>query len=239
MRIPALAFAVCLAGGAAAQDYAECMGRLRADPHGALAYAESWGARSADPAAEHCAAMALGALGAWRNAASRLSNLATLPGETPTAARAEMMEQAAAFWLEVDDAGLARAALDAALRLDSRAVGALAARASLSTAEARYGEAIADLDRALAVRPGDAELLSLRAAARRQGGDASGALSDARAALGARPGDALALFEQGAAQAALGEPAAARGSWLDAIAADRDGPVGERAQLSLQAMDAP
>ncbi|TVQ56541.1 MAG: hypothetical protein EA355_06495, partial [Rhodobacteraceae bacterium] len=60
---------------------------------------------------------------------------------------------------------------------------------------------------------------------------------DARAAVAAAPGSAAALFERGAAEAATGEIAAARRSWLDAIAAEPDAAAARQARLSLQALD--
>lgn len=239
MKVPVLLLALLLPAAAAAQDYDACIARVGTDPHGALAQAEAWEEATRDPAASHCAAMALGALGRNRTAAARLADLAARPGPMPAETRAEMLEQASGFWIEGGEAGLARAALDSALRLAPDHPAALAARADLHSAEGRFKDAAADLDRAIARLPDNAALLTMRAAARRQAGEERAALADARAALALAPRMAAALFERGAAEAALGEPAAARESWLQAVAADPDSDAAARAQLSLQALDAP
>jgi tetratricopeptide (TPR) repeat protein len=241
MRHLSLVLALAATPAAAApMSYGACMDLVARDPAAARAAAESWLADSRDPAAEHCLAMALAALGARDAAALRLSDLAARPGPLPAEARAEMLAQAAGFWLEAGDAGLARAAADRAIKLAPRAPELLALRAEIGAAEGDWPRAKADLDKALALRPGDPQLLTLRAAARRNAGDERGALADARtaAAAAAVPADkAMALFERGAAEAALGEPARARRDWLDAIAAAPDSPAAAQARASIQALD--
>jgi tetratricopeptide (TPR) repeat protein len=240
MRIPSvIAVVVAAAAALAVRDgpYEDCMALVARAPQQALAEAEAWARRGGGPAAEHCAAMALAAEGAWRRAAERLGDLAARAVSLPPEARAEMLEQAGAFWLQAGDAGLAQAAADQGLAIAREAPALLTLRAEAHAALGAWAAASADLDRALRAAPGDPTLLTLRAAARRNAGDAAGALSDARAAAAAAPGSAAALFERGAAEAALGETAAARRSWLDAVAAEPEAPAAAQARLSLQALD--
>jgi regulator of sirC expression with transglutaminase-like and TPR domain len=221
---------------AKAQTYDDCIALASRNPDAALTQAERMLAATGDPAWDHCAAMALGARGAWRRGAERLADLAARPA-APAMARAEMLEQAAGFWMEAGDAGLARAALDRALTLAPGHPAVLAARADLSAAEGRHDAALADVTAALAALPQNAALLTMRAAARRLTGDPQGALADADAALAVAPGLAAALFERGAAAAAAGEPARARADWLAAIQADPDSDAAERARASLAGLD--
>lgn len=244
--IPALLGALApLAAGAAEPlpderaDYDRCIALVAEAPGEALIVAEDWTGRGGGPAAEHCAAMALAADGALEIAARRLSDLAATAKAVPAAVRAEMLGQAAGFWLEAGRGAEAREAAEAALRLDPQAAALHLLAAEIDAAAGRWSAAEGRLDRALALRPEDAELLTLRAAARRQGGDPRGARADAARAAALSPGSALARFELGAAEAALGEPGAAREAWLAAIAAEPDSPAAAQARLSLQALDAP
>jgi tetratricopeptide (TPR) repeat protein len=243
-RLPALIAALSLALPAAAaepvRDPDACAARVAQDPARGLEAAREWSRFGGGASAAVCEALALERLGAFSAAAGRLEELARdAPAETYDAGqRAELLELAAGFRLR---GGAPAAALKAAESGIALAPGRAGLRRLRGEALAELGRGAAArgaLDAALSRDPGDLAARLLRARLRREAGDAAGARDDARAARDIAPEAPRAWLELGAAEAALGARAAARESLLRAIELDREGPVGARARVVLQRMDA-
>lgn len=224
--------------GATPFDYDGCVAMAEDDADRALAAAEARLADGADPAAEHCAAVALAAQGALGMAAQRLAALAAGPSALPPETRAAVLAQAGRLWRDVGDAAAAETAAARALAAQPGAVEALALQAELALDRDDAQAAQAALDPAVEAEPDNPWLRLLRAEARRRAGDARAAMIDADAARVALPDEPRALFEAGAARALTGRRDEARDLLLAAVAADREGPVGDRARDAIQAMDA-
>lgn len=216
--------------GASAADlarYADCISLANRAPERALETAAQWRALGGGGPARHCRAIALIAVGAEASAAAELTELGVDGDGLSDADRSAALALAGELWLRQEQPELARRAFTAAIEIGgaSRRVSIGWARAAAM--EGDWAAAAAALDPILAGDPSDVEALTLRAAARRSAGDAEGALDDAIRATDEAPDIALAWFERGAAERAVGDPAAARRSWLRASLLDPEGPNGE------------
>ena len=221
-------FGVTQVAAQSATTYDECIRTAQSAPGSALSVADNWYANGGGDAARHCRAMALAALGSFREASRGVVELAQSTSDP--AARADLYTQAGDFQMAASDAIAARGLFDQALALEPGNFEALDGRSRAAAAQRDFAAAITDLNRLLWMVPGDAEALSLRAAARRQTGDRAGALADAQAAIDADPNSAVAYFERGAARAISGDRDGARRDWLES---ERLDPGGETGQLAV------
>ncbi|MDT8344061.1 MAG: hypothetical protein RQ752_06475 [Thermohalobaculum sp.] len=221
----------------AVEDYDACLALVAENPGRAEAEAADWANFGGGPAAEHCRAMALAALGATRNAAGRLAMLGTDGGDLPDATRAEILVQAAGLYLDLQEIEAGLAVTEQALRLD-RSAEALTMRARLRAAAGQYGAALGDLDAAIETGGPTADRIMLRASARRREGRLVEARQDVAWALELSPGLPVAWLELGEIEAAAGARNAARDAFLMAIELDPGGDIAASARLSLQRMEA-
>jgi len=237
--IAAPVLAVLLAAPAGAvEDYEACVALAEENPERAEAEAAARAESGGGAAARHCRALALMGLGAERSAAALLDETAVGDRTLPAQVRADMLVEAGRIWLGLGALEPARAAAERALRIAEAPRAALVLIARLDAEAERWQAAEAALDRALAEGEPAAEILVLRASARRHLDKLAGARADLEQAAGLAPEDPALWLERGSVEAAAGDLDAARAAWLEAIALDREGPVGAAARLRLQRMDA-
>ena len=207
-----------------------CLGLLRLDPEGALAYAMRWEIEEGGEGARQCGGLAMIALGEPRRAAERLEDLARA-SRAGQSARAAVFTQAAQAWLMAGDANRAYGATTMALTLTPDDADLLVDRAVALGTIGRYGEAVMDLDRALAIDPVRAEALVFRAAAWRHLDRAEPARRDVERALSISPDNPEALLERGILRQLGGDTEGARMDWERAVELS---PNSATADLALQ-----
>jgi len=207
-----------------------CLGLLRVDPEGALAYAMRWEIEGGGEGAQQCAGLALIALGEPQRAAQRLELLA-MNSQAGPAARAAVFTQAAQAWLMAGEANRAFGATTMALTLTPDDADLLVDRAVALGTLARYSEAVMDLDRALTLDPTRAEALVFRAAAWRHMDRAEAARRDVERAIAITPDNPEALLERGILRQLAGDTEGARMDWERAVEL---APNSATADLALQ-----
>lgn len=209
-----------------------CLGLLRDDAEAAHAFALAWEREGGSEGAQHCAALAILALGDPQRAAERLEALAAR-SRAGHAARAAVFAQAAQAWLMAGEANRAFAATTLALTLTPDDVDLLIDRAVALGTLGRYAEAVADLDRALAADPQRPEALVFRAAAWRHLDRAEPARRDIERALALEPDNAEALLERGILRQLAGDTEGARMDWERAIELAPNTPTADLAIQNL------
>ena len=238
MIIPTLMLAGGIAGPAMAGPYDDCIVLIAADAARAEVEAQRWIQAGGGAPAQHCRALALLAQGAERRAAELMVQIATDDRTLPDEVRSEMLVEAGEIFLGIGEIATGRSVASRALLLAREPRAALALSARLKAAEGDWRGAADALDGALARGEPDAGLLVLRASARLHLGEQVAARSDLLWATEIAPDMPSVWLERGVMEAAGDNRDAARAAWLKAIDLDRDGYVGEAAQLKLQKMDA-
>ncbi|HEY4343605.1 MAG TPA: hypothetical protein VGN05_04615 [Parvibaculum sp.] len=199
-------------------DYDTCVALVQSNAAKALTYARAWrphaGAQA--PAALHCEALALSALGRAAEAATAFSQVALNMESAPKEARAEAYAQAADAWVLADDLARARTAIDQALALDPDSQ-YLIARGNIRALAKDWEGARVDAGEVLAELPTSVDALTLRAAALRHLGYPKAALADAERAASIAPHDLAALLERGRLRVANGNVAGGRNDWADVV----------------------
>ena len=228
--------AMAVPAAAEPNDYDICLDLVASDPARAEAEAAHWAEFTGSPAARHCHALALVALGAERRGARALADLGVEAGELPAEVRAAMLTHAAELWLGMGEAEAGLAAMEQSLRLVNDAA-AHTLRARLLAETGAWSRALGALDQALGLAPPTAERAALRAGAKRHLGRLTDARADALWAVELDPAEPLAHLELGAAEAAMGRQTAARKALLAAIEADPQGPESAIARARLQALE--
>ncbi|WP_308219859.1 tetratricopeptide repeat protein [Roseomonas populi] len=213
-------------------EYEECLGKLRDDAQGALAFAEAWEARGGADGARHCSALALLALGEPERAASRLENLGGRTTVGP-AARAAVYGQAGQAWMVAGQAVRANGAFTLALSFTPNDPELLVDRAIAAGMLGRFADSLADIDRALAQDAQRAEAWVFRAAALRHLERPQEALRDIERALQIEPGSPEALLERGILRQLQGDTAGARADWESVVANSPDSAAADLAQQNL------
>ncbi len=217
---------------AAGPQYEACLGRLRRDPAGALAFAEAWEGAGGGEGAKHCGALALLGTGEAEKAAERLEQL----GRTSlgsSAARAAVFAQAVQAWMLADQAGRAYAAATMGLTLAPGDIDLMLDRAVALGTLGRFGDALGDLERVLTEAPDRAEAWVFRAAALRHLDRVDQASSAVDRALMLAPENAEALLERGIIRQLRGDAAGARADWQRAISLAPDSATADLAQQNL------
>ncbi len=217
--------------------YEACLALTRTAPQKAFETALAWHDQGGDLAADHCAAVALVALGHYDEAAARLERLAHNLDRIGSALTPAVLDQAANSWLLANQPAAAVEDTTAALKLDPKSADYRIDRARAYAASGRYGDAARDLDAVIRLAPGRADAYAYRAAARRRLGDRKGALADADAALARDPNSTGALLERGLLRRDAGDKKGARQDWLRILQLAPGTAVGRAAQSDLQAMD--
>lgn len=183
--VPAAAAAQFDVGAEGADPYAACIARTRTEPVEAYEDALAWGTLGGGVQAQHCAAIALVALGHEEEAATRLEALSDAPALLP--AKAELLRQAASSWLVAGELERAHRAIGRALEVNPNQPDLHLLRAKIALDGKDFEGAIPDLDKAVGGMPGNPEPLILRAHAKLYDGALDDALADAEAAVEADP----------------------------------------------------
>lgn len=214
-----------------------CLGLLRADPEGAYAFAMRWEAQGGGEGAQHCAALAVLALGEPARAADLLERIAAA-SSAGHAARAAVFAQAGQAWLMAGEAGRAFAAATLALTLTPDDAELLIDRAVALGSLGRYREAVADLDQAVERAPQRPDAFVFRAAAWRHLERAEPARRDIERALALAPDNAEALLERGILRQLEGDTEGARMDWERAVELAPDSATADLAAQNLALSEA-
>ena len=196
-----------------AATYARCMQLTRQDPHAAQSLAQTWLAHGGAHPADHCAAVALIALGKYQEGATRLQQLARAMTKAPPALRADVFDQAGQAWLLAGDPVRAYAAAGEAVSLQPTDPDLLIDLAEAAASAGYYNRAIGDLDRVLKAHPDRVDALIYRASAYRALDRLSPARADIDQALKQAPDSPAALLERGNIRRLEGNAAGARRDW--------------------------
>ena len=196
-----------------AETYARCMKLARQKPLEAQSLAQAWLARGGAHPAEHCAAVALIALGKYQEGAARLQALAQQMTKAPPALRADVLDQAGQAWLLAGDPVRAYTAAGLAVSLQPSDPDLLIDRAEAAASAGYYDRAVTDLDRVLKTHPDRVDALIYRASAYRALDRLDPARADLDKALAAAPHSAAALLERGNIRRLEGDADGARGDW--------------------------
>lgn len=196
-----------------AETYAQCMKLARSDPHAALTLADAWRRGGGAHPADHCAAVALIALGKYKEGATRLQALAKAMAKAPAGLRAGVLDQAGQAWLLSGDPGRAYAAAGQAVALAPGDPEILIDRAEAAAAAGHLDRALDDLDRVLQKDPNRVDALIYRAAAYRALDRLDPARSDIEKALAEAPHSPAALLERGNLRRLAGDRDGARRDW--------------------------
>jgi tetratricopeptide (TPR) repeat protein len=176
---------------------ADCLERVETDPEAAYEDGLAWLSDGGRPAARHCAAVALIALGHPGEGAARLEELANAPDAGGIDKRMAYLGQAGNAWLLAGAPEAAVIAFDNALKLSPGNRDLLQDRAVAQIAAGRWQQAVSDLEAAAALAPLGAEGLSLRARAFLELERYQEALRDIEAARSAAPGNIDILVLRG------------------------------------------
>ena len=197
-----------------AETYDRCMKLARENPREAQTLAQAWLARGGAHPADHCAAVALIALGKYQEGATRLQALAqAMIMKAPAALRADVLDQAGQAWLLAGDPVRAYAAEGQAVSLQPNDPDLLIDRAEAAASAGYLDQAVADLDRVLKTHPDRVDALIYRASAYRALDRLDPARADIDKALARAPHSAAALLERGNIRRLEGDATGARGDW--------------------------
>jgi tetratricopeptide (TPR) repeat protein len=196
-----------------AATYARCMRLARQDPHAAQTLADAWGRHGGAHPAEHCAAVALIALGKYQEGAARLHALAQAMTKAPASLRADVLDQEGQAWLLAGDPERAYAAASEAVAFASGDPELLIDRAEAAATGGHLDRAVADLDRVLKADPKRVDALVYRASAYRALDRLDLARADIDKAVAEAPHSAAALLERGNILRLEGDRDGARRDW--------------------------
>ena len=182
---------------AMANKYEDCIAAIDVDVDDALEEALAWRGAGGGPAAKHCVALVLLAMGQNEEAALRLEELALDSGVGGPEERAELLAQAAQAWMQVGRPDEADVVLTSAIELLPTDPNLLVERAVTHRMRNDWQSAISDLSAAIAIDRSHISAFILRAAARRETGDAIGASADVNRALELDPSNVDAMLERG------------------------------------------
>ena len=215
-RTAAAILICCLSTPVAAEtvaSYGACLDLVERDPREAITAAEAWWSRDRQPAARHCAALAMIRIGDYERAALALEALADAQTEDQPDRRAALLAQAGNAWLLDDRPARARRSFTDALADRPKDVELRIDRARAAAAAGDYRAAVDDLDLALASDPDHVPAYLFRASARRQLGQYGLARADLDRILVAEPEHPEARLERGTVRLLSGDADGARTDW--------------------------
>jgi len=198
-----------------AETYARCMKLTHQNPREAQRLAQSWHQRGGAHPADHCAAVALIALGKYKDGAMRLQALAQAMTKAPSALRADVLDQTGQAWLLSGDPVRAYVAAGEAAALAPRNAEILVDRAEAAAAAGYFDRAVTDLDRVLTNDPNRVDALIYRASAYRALARLDPARADIDKALAQAPHSAAGLLERGNIRRLEGDIGGARSDWQE------------------------
>jgi tetratricopeptide (TPR) repeat protein len=196
-----------------AATYAYCLKLAKVDAAAAQRLAVEWRQRGGAHPADHCAAVALIAMGRYREGATRLDALARAMIRAPAELRAQVLDQAGQAYLLAGDPDRAYATAGEAVALRPADPELRIDRAEAAAAAGHFDQAIGDLDLVLAADPNRTDALVYRASADRALDRLGAALADIERAVARAPDSAAALLERGNIRRLIGDPDGARRDW--------------------------
>lgn len=226
-----------LPGGDKAR-FEACATLAKSDPARAVAEAEAWEKQAGNLPARHCLGLAYVAAERWVPAATVFTRAATAAESANDPRAAMLWTQAGNAALAGDEAGLARTALDRALKLEGGLSDVMRGEAWLDRARAdvALGDlagARADLDKGLLLAPDDPFAWLLSATLARRQEDMARAARDISTAAKLAPDDAGVALEAGNIAIAAGAEPAARLAWEKAKGLAPNDPAGKAAAAQL------
>jgi tetratricopeptide (TPR) repeat protein len=180
-----------------------CVEKIDTDAEAAYQDGLSWLSRGNRPAARHCTALALIALGQEAEGAARLEELASAPDAGGIDERAIYFAQSGNAWLMAGMPDEAVMTLSNALKLRPTDGELFKDRARAYVTLRKWSEASKDLDSAIRLLAGDAEAYRLRGHARLKMGQLSVAWTDVETAMKLAPTDVQVIVLRGDVREAM------------------------------------
>ncbi|WP_181449437.1 hypothetical protein [Azospirillum thermophilum] len=193
---------------------ASCAALAESRPEEAMETATRWQQAGGGDLAGLCQALALFHQGAFKEAGSRLEELAPRLGRDDPKAAASILGRAGWAWLRAGDQTRAERLYTDALARQPGDVDLLIDRAFARAEAERYWDAVADLDAALVKDPSRADAWLYRASAHKALMNSRQALGDIARALELKPGDPEAILLRANVKAMSGDFTAAREDWV-------------------------
>ncbi len=181
----------------------QCIIKIDTDAEAAYQDGLSWLARGNRPAARHCTALALIALGQEAEGAARLEELASAPDAGGLEERVIYFAQSGNAWLIAGMPDEAVTTLTNALKLQPADGELFKDRARAYVMLKKWPEAAKDLDNAIQLSAGDAEAYRLRGHARLRMGQLSVAWTDVETAMKLAPKDINVVVLRGDVREAM------------------------------------
>jgi len=185
------------------QRLQKCYDRIDRDPEGAYQDGLTWLSLGNRPAARHCTALALIALGQEAEGAARLEELANAPDAGGIEERGVYLVQSGNAWLLAGMPTEAIVTLTNAMKLRPSDSELYKDRARAYVLQKKWAEAAKDLDTSIAMAAGDAEAYRLRGLARLKLNRLSDAWTDVDAAMKLAPADVKVLVLRGDVREAM------------------------------------
>lgn len=180
-----------------------CVLKIDTDAEAAYQDGLSWLAIGNRPAARHCTALALVALGQEAEGAARLEELATAPDGGGLEQRVIYFAQSGNAWLLAGMPEEAALTLTNALKLQPLDGELYKDRARAYVMTMKWADAAKDLDAAIQLAAGDAEAYRMRGHARMKMNQLSAAWTDVEAAMKLAPKDVTAIVLRGDVREAM------------------------------------
>lgn len=185
------------------QKLQQCLDQIDRDPEAAYQDGLTWLSRGNVPAARHCTALALIALGEEAEGAARLEELANAPDAGGIEARGVYLAQSGNAWLLAGLPDEAIVTLTNAMKLRPSDGELYKDRARAHVLKKRWAEAAKDLDTAIVMSAGDAEAYRLRGLSRLKQNQLTEAWSDVETAMQLAPTDVKVLVLRGDVREAM------------------------------------
>jgi len=237
LAAPAHAAEADTAAPADGNRYDACVAMTESDAEEAFEEAIAWRDLGGSSPAEHCAAMALLAMGYSEEAAARLDALARKPESGTEEQRAELLLQAGDAWLLARRGDIAEQTFSAALTLTPRSADAWAARARARAMQEDWAQSLSDLNSAITYNNDKPEFFVLRSAAHEALGHETLARRDIETALDLDPNSPDALAERGMMRAAEGDKDGAREDWIKVLIGAPESAAADVARLGIERLE--
>lgn len=180
-----------------------CIEQIDRDPEVAYQDGLTWLSRGNRPAARHCTALALIALGQEAEGAARLEELANAPDAGTLEARGVYLAQSGNAWLMAGMPAEAIVTLTNAMKLRPSDGELYKDRARAYVQQKKWREAANDLDSAIIMSAGDAEAYRLRGLAYLRSNRLVEAWADVEAAMKLAPTDVNVVVLRGDVREAM------------------------------------
>ncbi len=219
-----------------AARYRSCMAMTAKNPAAAFSDAIQWRDLGGGEGADHCTAVALIGLHQYREAATRLEEMALKSKRAPTM-KASILSQASQAWLLGGDIKRAEAVTTSAITLAPNDAELHIDRAAARALLKDYQRALEDLNISLKIGPGNADALVFRATTKRFLKDISGAAGDIELALRLNNSHIEALLERGILRRLSNYDDGAREDWLMILSIAPGSEAANMARRNLEKMD--